>query len=274
MRLFLTFTLLFTYAVCFGQIDTIFYSATYNVCTRKEAKTYIFPIIEDGDRYKFTERYISNDLYSEGFSLFRDSLILDGPYKSYYENGNTKEEGLFVNDQRIGTWRYYYEDGNKLWANTEYKSNSDTIALIRSYYKTGKLKRVEYRKLNPQHSVSNDKYISSGICYKEDGKKQKFTPFSTVPTFKKDINTYLSNNIKYPPDAQENNIEGRVLIMFAVEKNGKVNEVVSLNKRVHSLLEIEAQRLVRATSGLWNPGSLDDIPVRRYLTLPVLFRLE
>lgn len=83
---------------------------------------------------------------------------------------------------------------------------------------------------------------------------------------------YLRKNIKYPAICRENNIQGRVLVSFVVNKDGAIvdPEVV---KGVNPSLDKEALRVI---SGMpkWKPGSQRGKPVRVKYTVPVNFRLN
>ena len=83
---------------------------------------------------------------------------------------------------------------------------------------------------------------------------------------------YISNNIKYPPIAAENGIEGRVVVRFVVEKNGKVSDI-NILRSVDPSLDKEAARVIRSMP-TWIPGMQNGRNVAVYYTLPVLFKLQ
>ena len=83
---------------------------------------------------------------------------------------------------------------------------------------------------------------------------------------------YLSKNIKYPPVAEENGIQGRVVCSFVVERDGSVSDVRIL-KGVDPSLDKEAIRVVSAMPK-WIPGRQNGQMVRVKYTLPVTFRLQ
>lgn len=96
----------------------------------------------------------------------------------------------------------------------------------------------------------------------------------TMPQFpggEKALMQYISTNIKYPKDAQKSGIQGRVLVSFIVEKDGKISspEVV---RSVHKSLDKEALRVVKSMPK-WTPGKLNGKLVRTKYTLPITFRL-
>ena len=83
---------------------------------------------------------------------------------------------------------------------------------------------------------------------------------------------WLRDNIKYPVEAIEKGIEGRIIVRFVVTKNGKITnaEVVS---SVDPLLETEALRVIRSMPD-WIPGKRNGQNVDLQFTLPITFRLQ
>lgn len=83
---------------------------------------------------------------------------------------------------------------------------------------------------------------------------------------------YLRSCINYPPPAKKENIEGRVILTFIVEKDGSLTDI-RVAKSVHPMLDEEAVRVV-STMPNWEPGEEDGNPVRVKFTLPITFRLD
>lgn len=82
---------------------------------------------------------------------------------------------------------------------------------------------------------------------------------------------WLSKNLKYPASAQENGIQGRVLVQFVVNKDGSIVEPKVI-RSVDPALDKEAMRVVSAMPK-WQPGKQRGKTVRVRFTLPVTFRL-
>ncbi|MGM9747486.1 MAG: TonB family protein [Candidatus Cryptobacteroides sp.] len=78
--------------------------------------------------------------------------------------------------------------------------------------------------------------------------------------------------LRYPGQAVEEGISGRVMVNFIIEKNGAVTNVTVV-KGVHPLLDEEAVRVISA-SPKWKAGKVKGEKVRTAITLPVEFRLE
>ena len=83
---------------------------------------------------------------------------------------------------------------------------------------------------------------------------------------------WLSNNIRYPEAAQQNDIQGRVIVKFVVEKDGSIG-AASIVKGVDKDLDREALRVVKKMPK-WQPGKNNGVAVRSYFNLPVTFKLQ
>ena len=83
---------------------------------------------------------------------------------------------------------------------------------------------------------------------------------------------FLSKNIKYPVEAMENNVQGRVIIQFVVKKDGSISNP-TVARSVDPLLDEEALRVVNAMPK-WKPGMHEGKAVNVKYTLPVMFKLS
>ena len=83
---------------------------------------------------------------------------------------------------------------------------------------------------------------------------------------------YLASHINYPPMAAENNIQGRVVVQFVVDKTGRVGEV-KLARSVDKDLDNEAVRVCKSLPK-FTPGRQNGQPVSVWYTLPVTFKLQ
>ena len=109
----------------------------------------------------------------------------------------------------------------------------------------------------------------------EPEEEEVFMVVEDAPEFPGGINAlleYLKKNIKYPAICRDNNIQGRVIVSFVVNKDGKIvdPEVV---KGVNPSLDKEALRVI-STMPNWKPGYQRGKPVRVKYSVPVNFRLN
>ncbi len=114
------------------------------------------------------------------------------------------------------------------------------------------------------------------VAEEEIEEEQIFYKVETMPSFMGgDLTTFrnwVQGKVKYPQLAQENNISGRVLLMFVVEKDGSLTNIEVLQTPDSSLSE-EAIRVLK-TSPKWTPGKQRNQSVRVKYTLPIDFRIQ
>ena len=83
---------------------------------------------------------------------------------------------------------------------------------------------------------------------------------------------FLQSHINYPPMAAENNVQGRVVVQFVVDKTGRVGEVI-IARSVDKDLDKEAVRVCKSLPK-FTPGRQNGQPVSVWYTLPVTFKLQ
>ena len=83
---------------------------------------------------------------------------------------------------------------------------------------------------------------------------------------------YLATHVKYPVVAQENGVQGRVIVSFVVEKDGSITDV-RVVRSVDPSLDREAARVV-SSMPRWTPGKQNGSAVRVKYNVPVSFRLQ
>ena len=105
---------------------------------------------------------------------------------------------------------------------------------------------------------------------------QPFLIAETMPSFQGgDLNTFrawVQQNVKFPQIALENGIQGRVVLSFVIEKDGRLTNIQVLQTPDRSLSE-EAVRVL-SKSPKWTPGKQRNQVVRVKYTLPVDFRVQ
>lgn len=88
----------------------------------------------------------------------------------------------------------------------------------------------------------------------------------------KGIQRYLTDNLKYPDIAKQNNITGTVMVIFVVNEDGSVSDV-RVEKGIGGGCDQEAVRVVEAMKR-WKPGKQGGKPEACYMKMPITFRLE
>ncbi len=105
---------------------------------------------------------------------------------------------------------------------------------------------------------------------------QPFLIAETMPSFQGgDLNTFrawVQQNVRFPQIALENGIQGRVVVSFVIEKDGRLTNIQVLQTPDRSLSE-ETIRVLNK-SPKWSPGKQRNQVVRVKYTLPVDFRVQ
>ncbi len=83
---------------------------------------------------------------------------------------------------------------------------------------------------------------------------------------------FIQKNLRYPPFAQKNGIQGRVTVSFIVERDGSITGVEVLRSPAEELSN-EAIRVVKCMPK-WKPGTQRGKPVRVKFMMPITFRLQ
>lgn len=115
-------------------------------------------------------------------------------------------------------------------------------------------------------SIEIEEDDSDDAIYKVVEKMPEF-PGGSQAMFK-----YLAENIQYPAIAKENNIQGRVVCSFTVNKDGSLSNIEVVLSGGDASLDKEAIRVIKSMPK-WKPGMQLGKPVRVQYTIPVKFQL-
>ena len=115
-------------------------------------------------------------------------------------------------------------------------------------------------------------YETTTIKQEEDEVFQVVEEQPMYPGGMQELMKYLQKEMKYPKEAQDKGIQGRVIVQFVVNKDGSICDE-HVVKSVDPLLDAEAIRVIRSMPN-WIPGKQRGEPVRVRFTLPLMFRLQ
>lgn len=82
---------------------------------------------------------------------------------------------------------------------------------------------------------------------------------------------WLTRNLQYPAQAQQQKIQGKVVVQFIVGKDGAVSGL-KVVKSLHPACDREALRVLRMMPR-WKPGIQHDRPCRTMVCIPIIFKL-
>lgn len=88
--------------------------------------------------------------------------------------------------------------------------------------------------------------------------------------FQKRMQEHIAYHFRYPEEAKQLNITGRVTIIFVISKEGKIENIRT--KGPHKLLEEEAVRIIKYLPNMI-PAKQNGIPVKIPFSIPITFKL-
>ena len=119
------------------------------------------------------------------------------------------------------------------------------------------------------------KYTPVEVEEEEVDEQEIFTVVEEMPSFPGGMGEcmkFLAKNIKYPTVAQENGVQGRVIVQFVINRDGSIVDA-KVVRGVDPYLDKEALRVIKMMPK-WSPGKQRGKEVRVKYTLPVMFRLQ
>ena len=109
----------------------------------------------------------------------------------------------------------------------------------------------------------------------EEAKEETLTVVDVMPQYPggdRELLKFIAQSIKYPTDAQEAEVQGRVICSFVVDKKGNIVEP-KIIRGIDPSLDAEALRVI-GMMPRWTPGRQDGKAVRVLYTVPITFRLQ
>jgi TonB family protein len=265
--------------------------------------------VKDGDLYTVTDYYKSGPRKLVGQASVDFPPKFEGVVISSFENGRRKAVNNYKNGILVGDQYEFFPNG-KPYTVKNYASavpapfqeflitaNYDSLgtALVtdrNGYYKgydasfekiieQGPIKngkkdgewKFSDSIANRVHIYADGKFIS-GISTNKKGEVKKYTTAETLPMFPggpQAFSNYLGRNIRYPQGDRLNSVQGKVVVTFTVEKDGKLSDVEVI-RGVSPTIDEEAIRVVQ-NSPAWIPGIQFGEVVRAKYTIPISFSL-
>lgn len=121
--------------------------------------------------------------------------------------------------------------------------------------------------------------ISSAVSAQNDKEPKRTDTMGMIePEFAgnsetSDIQEFLLNNLCHPQYAHKCGIEGTEIIQFKVSPSGNLSEFSILNS-VSSECDDAVISALESTGGMWNPGTIDGLPVPMQMKITVIFKSE
>lgn len=209
----------------------------------------------------------------------------EGLFKVWYDNGNPKLEGEYIvigidkkdqkkikNETKLKIDQFWnpdkqqtVKDGNGYCSDVSEEGCDE--GMIKDGYKDGVWMGSEFGFKYTYVEQYADNKLVSGTSTKEGGEHYDYTIVEDKPEYPGGINEfyrYVAKNFKAP---EERGLNGKVVISFVVEKDGKAKQ----SKIIRSMgpqVDAEAIRIVDNCKP-WKPGKKRGILVRTLYSLPI-----
>lgn len=266
--------------------------------------------VEKG-KFFVEDHFIEGQLKSTSTYTDKSLLTKNAYFVSYFNNGNKEEEGYYDHGTQVGTWKSWYESGNlkevseyssdrsvdwdlrhKLLQfydqdgnqtiidgdGSYIKHHKDTITAEIGHYKNG-IKSEEWTgfRINGTNEyvefykkgkvTKGTSWDSLGRAYKY---KTRFDP-AEYPGGMQAFYVMVQKKMKYPVNARNNGVTGKVLVQFEINEVGKVVNV-KIFKSDAEALNNEAMRVIKLSKD-WKPGKERGQPNKQKIIMPIIFKL-
>ncbi len=133
----------------------------------------------------------------------------------------------------------------------------------------------EQKSVQTEQKVKDNETLEAIVSKVLEGTDEVFVVVEDQPEFPGGtpaLMAFLGENVRYPKEAHEKGIQGRVIANFVIMKDGSISDV-NIMRGVDSLLDAEAVRVLESMP-MWKPGKQRGQPVNVRFTLPIVFRLK
>lgn len=231
------------------------------------------------------EAFIVRDYFISGklqmfaeCSEYSPNLVYHGVFKRYDENGTLREEGIYKNGERAGSYKHYYESG-KLEDHREYIGKK--IRYLSYFAEDGQALVANgvgmLTDTDDKGTVIYTRFRNYEIaaCYSLKAPQDTvFLAIEKEAEYSGGVTRmveFISKNIRYPDEDRRMGIEGTVFVSFVINKEGRV-ENVQVVRGISAGCDREAMRVISKFDP-WVPGIQRGKPVNTRFVLPIKFGL-
>jgi TonB family protein len=196
-------------------------------------------------------------------SKYDQTSYLTERYEVLMSDTNTRQgEYSLVGSKLLRKGFYKNNQKDSVWTSYNYQREPQIV-----YDYTNK-KLIDYKQSHWDNSKDGKYYVINGS---DTTKKELDQPPIYLDGDGKRLSIMI-DKVRYPTEAREKNIRGKVLIAFTVDTNGGVSNYV-IKKRIGGGCDEEALRVVQLINGEWVPGMLNGKPVKVEFEMPFSFAL-
>ncbi len=237
----------------------LFYCLVFNFCEAQKEKEKMFLLDSnfnyiktvDESKYFLIKEKLNDSLHK--FTYYKTATLRALSVEHY-----TDEEGAIAN----GIFGYY----------NPYNGQLDSMGNVLDGRRDKSWFFYDAFSKNPD-SVIESKTYKNGILQAKQ-KKQVFDSLTIEKeaSFNGNFKKLLEQNLKYPSEAQNMKAQGIVKLLFTVNTNGELLDLI-FAKSVNYFLDKEANRVILKSNRKWNPGTVNGQPVNSFHLQSIAFVL-
>ena len=206
------------------------------------------------------------------YPSFAQDTIYINKYAEWVNKENAVEYAIATEKSQKQTRVKYYALDGKLKRVENYQVYNEKQRIrngnLVQFYPDGKRRREEI--------YDNDQCVE-GRLLAEDGSELPFKPYYEAPDFpggKMNFARQLVSTLKYPQEARQQGIQGRVILQFVIDVEGRITNPEVLVS-VHPLLDEAALNMIKKVSkkSMWTPAKIEGESIPTNCVIPVPFRL-
>src|SRR5690554_4243287 len=203
----------------------------------------------------------------------------------YLADNSVLREGVDSRDYQYHLLRLTYHETAVQIVNNFNVSQLKQRIMMMNKTKSSSLKLAKYLLMLPMFFVliaansvyarENEQSVNEPPPVKKEVTEEIFVVVEEQPVYPGGVEAmmkFLADSVKYPVEAQDKGIQGRVIVNFVVNKDGSIDDV-NIVRGVDPSIDAEAVRVIESMPK-WKPGKQRGKEVNVRYTLPVVFRLN
>ena len=202
-------------------------------------------------------------------TIFNSVAHIIGPGKNKHLSGSLYPE---IHHNKPGRYRFFYP--------VTFTDTGREVTLMAEFRLTDNPKELAEGQKDKRPAVPSTQdnrpagSITTSVPEVPTDDNHLFQVVECMPEFPggmKRCMDFIQKEMRYPEEAKNAGIQGRVILQFIIEKDGTPAQP-RIVRSVHPLLDKEALRIIRQMPK-WTPGKQDGKPQRVLYTIPISFRL-
>lgn len=254
----------------FGQRDTIIYFSEldYPISTINNAFRYEKLVNENNGQFSLTEFHKQDNNWQKSTTVSirerNDTSLSLISYGMTIRNFHKVDSGYIIRDYDYKTSKLKAIGFSKL------VFPLIKFGIWKNYNSLTGKKESEYLYSNNQ-TISSKYWVNDITIYGDSLK-----PGDTPPLFRGGeyaMLKFIGENTRYPEEAKENNVQGKVIIKFLVSSQGELLDP-KVMYMADKTLAIESLRVIKLMKGKWIPGKNGSTNTDSFKTVQIAFTLK